>query len=982
MSYSRILGVYADTKDTELEFRFQIKSRDIFKKLISTIQGDKTIEQSINFISPGIDFTRICKLLFVNGKKKQSIFMSKSLLGKTPIIGGIIPYKLTVSSEKNIEKFNMDLSKFARIKLRFSVCPVEIEGWRVDFTLVRIVNNIKLDIKKDKTNMLFEIDAQNFVNDAPWDYANTLELEVEHISKNKDMKSGELDAVLEYIFSMVDVRHKNIVEYQKKIYQTASYIVDKRQLELFRQKKGIRDLYNRVWELNRASYYRDVYPNIRKYFLLHKADGIRSILIIEGNKLFSLDGLLTTFELKSSHDKPTIIDSEFVNGKFYAFDVIVFNGENVSKKPSSQRIAYIPKIVGMAEGHVAPKKIQPLSDNYRSEITEMYESSKNLPYGVDGLIFTPLDDTYANMKSWKWKPLEHMSIDFLVKKPPDKLLGISPYETRPDHTILFLFCGISKILYDKLRLTPVSGYKKMFPHQNMYRNFPIQFSPSDEPFAYIYYHPNDSELKIENITDNVCEFRRIDLDVMPKWDIMKIRTDRKTELDRGNYFGNGFYIAEYTWQNYQNPLKLEDLIISSSEFMDMGYFREEKAAKYKPVAGFNSFVKCQLLSKFRGSDWLVDLAAGKGQDMFRVSDAKISNALFLDNDPQALSELVSRKHDFQRGIKKLNTRIYTKLANLTTDYNKIIKFLKQIGIPTGTIDVSMCNFAIHYFMGTPDNVRNVIKLVYSLLKPGGHFFFTAFNGEKIFELLGDKQVWNSRDDTVLKYSIKKLYTSEMMSDTGQRIDVLLPFSGGRYYTEFLVNFKYLINEFESNNFVLEKTGDFHGFLPLFKKESNLYEKLSDHDIEFLSLYKYGMVRKKMTPRGRRLIELKQAEEDVTKLTKRENASVFNIDVQDPWFSFIKKGIKSVEGRLNKGKFQDMKAGDIVTWSNRGQYIDTYITDIVEYETFKEMLQEETLGATLPGVERIEEGVKTYHQFYNAEKEKEHGVLAIKIKLIK
>lgn len=984
MSYLKILRTYESTKDTELELRFQIKSRDVFKKLISNVDGDKTIEQSINFISPGLESNRICKLLFLNGKKKNSVYMSKVLLEKGPIIDGILSHKLTVSHEKSISKFDINLSKFARIKLRLSIRPKEISEWRVDFTLVKTVNNIKNNIKKDKNAMLFKLSIKDFIDNAPWDYADALELEVEHVSKNKSVSSSDVNDVLEYIFNIIDPEYKNMFEYQKKIYQIASYLVDKHYLEQFRQIRGIRDLYNRVWELNKNAYYKTVFPNIKNYYALHKADGVRTMVIIEGNSLFALNGKLVTYKLKKSHEKPTVYDAEFVNDKYHVFDVIAYNGENLSMTPTSNRIKYISKVVEMSEGHAAVKLIKPLTEKYKQELSEMHASSSELPYSVDGIIFTPKDDTYKRMKSWKWKPLEHMSIDFLVKEPKG-LAGVSPYEVLPGHTMLFLFSGISKQLYDKLRLTPVTGYKTLFPYQRMYKNFPIQFSPSDEPFAYIYYHPNDSKLALKDVVDNVCEFRRIDLDTMPKWDIMRIRTDRKIELDRGNYFGNGFYIAEYTWQNYQNPLRFEDLVISSAEFMDRGYFKEEKSSMYKPVTGFNSFVKCRLLSKFVNSDWLIDLAAGRGQDLFRVSDAKISNALFIDNDPQALSELISRKHDFQRSIKRLNTRIYTKLVNLTTDNRTIVKSLKQIGVPVGTIDIVMCNFAIHYLVGTPDNVRNLIRLVHSLLKPGGHFFFTSFNGEKIFDLLKEKDSWDLREGEVLKYSIKKSYTSESLESTGQQIDVLLPFSGGKYYTEFLVNYKYLMTEFELNGFKTEKTGDFSSFLPLFKKESaKLYNGLSKDDIEFLSLYKYGMVKKAMTERGQRAIELKEAEAKIEDMigTRDTSTAVYQKGVQEPWFSYIKKGFKTVEGHLNKGDFSNMKKGDIVTFTNKGKTVDTLVTDVVHYETFKEMLEEEGLDATLPGKERLDDGIEVYRAFFSEEKEKEHGVLAIKIKPIK
>lgn len=476
----------------------------------------------------------------------------------------------------------------------------------------------------------------------------------------------------------------------------------------------------------------------------------------------------------------------------------------------------------------------------------MWDKAQNSKlYEVDGLIFTPKNEHYRDMKSWKWKPLDVMSIDFLVKAVPSNLIGVKPYINKPGHTMMFLFSGISKLLYEKLRLTPISGYNNLFPHQNMYKYFPIQFSPSDDTFAYIYYHPDDSKLSKEDVLNNVCEFRRVDLKSdSPKWDMMRIRTDRKMELDRGNYFGNDFYVAEYTWQNYQNPLKFEDLVISSAEFMDRGYFQEEKSDIYRPVTAFNSFVKSKLVSKFAKSDWLVDLAAGRGQDMFRVSDANINNALFLDNDSQALSELISRKHDFERGIKKLNTRIYTKLVDLTEDNKTTIKSLTQIGIPVGYIDVIMCNFAIHYLIGTPKNTRNIIHLVSTLLKPGGQFFFTAFDGEKIFDMLKEKDAWEIREGEVLKYSIKKKYTGEQLEPTGQQIDVLLPFSRGKHYTEYLVNYKYLLDEFSQNGFSIEKKGDFGGFLSQFKTESERqYKGISTGDTEFLSLYSYGIVRK-------------------------------------------------------------------------------------------------------------------------------------------
>jgi SAM-dependent methyltransferase len=840
MSYDTLLRSYNLSDDLELEFRFVIKDRILFKKLIQSIKGEKIIEQSINFLTIANKTNRICKLLFVNGKKTSKTFHSKTSIKYTKMIDGAMPFKLNISKELDIPDFDVNLSLLARVKLRLSIYPTELPEWRLDFTLVKTVHNIKNNLKSAKNALLYAIDIDDFVNQAPWDHSPEFEFEVEHIGDKTKLVKSDFEKIIQFVHSSADPKYKNRFMYQEKIHQIAAHVVNPKQLDDFKQSKGIRALYNRVLELNRSEFYKKVFPNMKNFYLLDKADGVRTLLQIEGSTMYALNSDLKTIPLTKSYPSLTLIDAEYIEktAQYYVFDILVFEGKNLTKLPTSARVQHISDAVAMGEGHLVQKNIISLSDDYKNELTQMLTYSKTLPYHTDGLIFTPKNAQYRKMESWKWKPLSDMSIDFLVKKSTPGLLGVSPYIQKPNHTMLFLFCGINKQLYDKLRIVPVKGYKKIFPRQTMYNYFPIQFCPSDNPFAYIYQHPNDSVVSVDDILNSVCEFRR-DGD---KWIFMRIRTDRNIELERGNYFGNGFYVAEYTWLNYQNPLLFNDMILSNSEYMDMGYFKEEKSQKHKAATAFNSFVKGKLLTGFKGSTWLIDLAAGKGQDMFRVSNANINNALFIDNDAQALSELVSRKHDFQRGIKRLNTRIFTKLINLNDDYKKNIDAIKQIGVPVGGIDVIMCNFAIHYLIPTPASIRNLIYLIKSLLKPGGHFFFTSFDGQSVFNKLIDGD-WNVREGEVLKYSIKKKYKSNTIMPTGQQVDVLLPFSKGEYYTEYLVNYEYLIKQFNINGFTTEKTGNFNQFLKEFKDQKN-YKNLNADDIEFIKLYAYTIFRKK------------------------------------------------------------------------------------------------------------------------------------------
>ncbi len=109
------------------------------------------------------------------------------------------------------------------------------------------------------------------------------------------------------------------------------------------------------------------------------------------------------------------------------------------------------------------------------------------------------------------------------------------------------------------------------------------------------------------------------------------------------------------------------------------------------------------------------------------------------------------------------------------------------------------------------------------------------------------------------------------------------------------------------------------------------------------------------------------------------------NVSEPWFTLISLGLKTVEGRKNKGRFREMKVGDIVRWENNDfafRSVNTRITRKAEYSTFKEYLETEGLYKCLPGILNLEIGLSVYYKYFTKEDEKEFGVVAIEIKLVK
>lgn len=104
-----------------------------------------------------------------------------------------------------------------------------------------------------------------------------------------------------------------------------------------------------------------------------------------------------------------------------------------------------------------------------------------------------------------------------------------------------------------------------------------------------------------------------------------------------------------------------------------------------------------------------------------------------------------------------------------------------------------------------------------------------------------------------------------------------------------------------------------------------------------------------------------------------------LNVQEPYLSFILNGQKTVEGRLNKGKFKDLKVGDILLIGPEEKKFLIERTTI--YESFREMIEEEGIENVIPDKNNIDDAEAVYYKFYTKEQEKEFGVLAIKIKFI-
>lgn len=106
-----------------------------------------------------------------------------------------------------------------------------------------------------------------------------------------------------------------------------------------------------------------------------------------------------------------------------------------------------------------------------------------------------------------------------------------------------------------------------------------------------------------------------------------------------------------------------------------------------------------------------------------------------------------------------------------------------------------------------------------------------------------------------------------------------------------------------------------------------------------------------------------------------------VNVEHIWWKAIKSNKKTVEGRLNKGVFAEIKKNDRLEFvSNKTQATVTRrVYRVTKYKTFHDYLVNEGLRRTLPTVTSLEDGIAVYRKFYSEEKERTYNVLAIAIK---
>jgi ASC-1-like (ASCH) protein len=107
--------------------------------------------------------------------------------------------------------------------------------------------------------------------------------------------------------------------------------------------------------------------------------------------------------------------------------------------------------------------------------------------------------------------------------------------------------------------------------------------------------------------------------------------------------------------------------------------------------------------------------------------------------------------------------------------------------------------------------------------------------------------------------------------------------------------------------------------------------------------------------------------------------IYDFWVQEPYKSFLLNWKKTVEWRLNKGKFKNLEIGDVLEFDTWERFKVLWKR---EYVSFFKMMESEWVEKVLPDYADIQKWVEeVYYKFYSPKLEKEYWVVAVEVGLL-
>ena len=556
-----------------------------------------------------------------------------------------------------------------------------------------------------------------------------------------------------------------------------------------------------------------------------------------------------------------------VLNEYLAFDAYFVEGKDVRGDPlvpdRYEAMRRATRAVGEGRTRVLVKKF--LHGEPLATMAKRAYQDASYKYHIDGLILTPIDlavgAVYKNRKhqknsfggtwkkTFKWKPPAENSIDFLVE-----------HDGRPTNTeeegsvVVARLCVAHRQSTDEF-IDPVAVL-----HGTYQQNDAVV----SRRFAVAYLRL-EGDREVPQCTNGDPVYNRSVVEFLydpsraaheeGRWVPHRVRRD-KTELYKrtGNIFGaaNSHVVAQNVWRSIRFPVEIDHLTGRSpvppqdpEEVEDAYYIRDvdRNLSLIRPMNHFHNMgVKARLFRELRrvGGPRLLELACGKAGDLRKWVDARFTHVVGVDSVADNLLNSTDgaykRYHQFQRDTpvhsgsspqmlflqKDVTTPWSNAMAETThpamrqlyeVAFGKVnAKDIRQPAtrpfhnVLNRPFDVVSCQFAIHYFCASKDDMDTFAANVAAALRPGGIFAGTCMDGARVRALLerrnGDAV---GRVDDNMVWAIRNLEPSDTRDGFGDRIQVYVE-SINRLRAEYLVDMNAVEAALANHGLVPVQTG--------------------------------------------------------------------------------------------------------------------------------------------------------------------------------
>ena len=630
-------------------------------------------------------------------------------------------------------------------------------------------------------------------------------------------------------------------------------------------------------------------PNIlQNYCVTDKADGIRSLLYVADNgRIYLIDGNMNVLFTGAYTEEKTVLNTlldgehikynkkgEYIN-LFAAFDIYYLQGksvreyafdENADADYEEGKEHYRRLFLINATAFIKPKSIvksastagKPADNcNFRIKCKQFQVANINnsifracatilsdidqgiYEYNTDGLIFTPINTGVAantvgiagslNKPLWeqsfKWKPAEFNTIDFLVRVKKDKNgqdevhnifkqgKNFSNRDSVRQYKTLILCCG-----FDKEKHRFINPFESMITdnlpnvkYDNEEKYSPVPFRPTnpyDEDACYCNIELKMGEMYTEEHEvfgeHTIVEFRYdINLSGPWKWVPLRVRYDKTAELRNGSpNYGNAYHVANSNWHSIHDPIT-KDMIMTGQgipeidEDDDVYYNRDSRETNTDGLRDFhNLYVKKKIiLGVSQRKQTLIDYAVGKAGDLPKwirshlgfVFGIDKSNSNIFDPLDGACARYIKSAKEYTKDFPKAlflqgnsGNNIRSGKAFGTEKEKQIARAIfgngpkdrqvlkeavyKQYGVAQEGFNISSCQFALHYFFENNVVFHEFLRNLAECTAMGGYFIGTCYDGKTVFKRLQQKQ--KGQGIAIMKHDRKVYEITKMYDETG------------------------------------------------------------------------------------------------------------------------------------------------------------------------------------------------------------------------